>query len=172
MRVLLPLIIAMSLRAAPDAPKAPDWHALEYLMGDWTGEGSGEPGQGTGAFSFQPDLQKRIVVRKNHAAYPAGKDRPAFTHDDLMIVYQDAPDAGLRAIYFDNEGHVIHYAVECTPDAGRWVFLSATEASAPRYRLTYTRVDQHRLKIQFEVAPPAHPDQFKTYIEAGARRSE
>ncbi|MGA2593186.1 MAG: hypothetical protein ABSH32_24995, partial [Bryobacteraceae bacterium] len=89
-----------------------DWGALQYLLGDWTGEGSGGPGQGAGSFSFQPDLQGKILVRKNHAEYPATKERAAFVHDDLMIVYREPPDKGLHAIYFDNEQHVIRYEVE------------------------------------------------------------
>jgi hypothetical protein len=173
MRLILPLLMMMCLRAAPAPPaKADDWHAIGYLMGDWTGEGAGEPGQGSGSFSFYPDLQGRVVVRKNHAAYPATKERAAFAHDDLMIVYRETPETGLRAIYFDNEGHVIRYDVECSADGARFVFLSAPEASAPRYRLTYQRVDPRRMKIKFEIAPPGHPDQFATYIEAAAHRPE
>jgi hypothetical protein len=173
MRFVLPLALVMCLRAAPDPPvKADDWHALEYLLGDWTGEGSGDPGQGSGSFSFKPDLQGRVLVRKNRAEYPATKERAAFTHDDLMIVYREPPDTGLRAMYFDNEGHVIHYGVEASPDGARFVFLSAPEASEPRFRLTYKRVDRGKMKIQFEIAPPGHPDKFATYIEAAARRAE
>src|SRR5947208_11479479 len=32
--------------------------SLNFLVGDWQGEGGREPGQGTGDFSFQPDLQR------------------------------------------------------------------------------------------------------------------
>jgi hypothetical protein len=88
-----------------------------------------------------------------------------------MVVYRDAPEAALRAIYFDSEGHTIRYEVQGPPDGGEVVFVSGPEPSAPRYRLTYTRVGQDRLKIKFEIAPPGKADQFATYIEAGARRS-
>jgi hypothetical protein len=91
-------------------------------------------------------------------------------HDDLMVIYRDTPEAALRAIYFDSEGHTIRYEVQAPPDGGV-VFVSGPEPSAPRYRLTYTRVDWDHLKIKFEIAPPGKPEQFATYIEAGARRS-
>jgi hypothetical protein len=139
-------------------------------VGDWTGEGGGGPGQGSGSFSFKPDLQGKILVRKNRAEYPATKERAAFVHDDLMVVYRDTPEAAPRAIYFDSEGHTIRYEVQAQPDGGEVVFVSGPEPSAPRYRLTYTRVDQDRVKIKFEIAPPGHPDQFATYIEASAHR--
>lgn len=153
------------------ADKPAGWGPVEWLMGEWTGEGGGGPGQGGGSFSFKPDLQGRILVRKNRAEYPAAKERAAFVHDDLMVVFRDTPEAPLRAIYFDSESHIIRYDVEA-PREGETVFVSAAEASAPRYRLTYRRVDTDRLKIKFEIAPPGKPDQFATYIEAGeARRS-
>jgi hypothetical protein len=153
------------------ADKPAGWGPVEYLVGNWTGEGGGGPGQGSGSFSFKPDLQGKILVRKNRAEYPATKERPAFLHDDLMVIYRDAPDAALRAIYFDSEGHTIRYEVQRPSDGSEVVFVSGAEQSAPRYRLTYTRVDQDRLKIKFEVAPPGKPEQFATYIEAGARRA-
>jgi hypothetical protein len=174
MRYLLPLSIICSivvcLHASP-ADKPEGWGPVQSLVGDWTGEGGGGPGQGSGTFSFKPDLQGKILVRRNRAEYPATKERAAFVHDDLMVVYRDTPEAGLRAIYFDNEGHTIRYEVQAPPDGSEVVFVSGAEASATRYRLTYTRVGQNRLKIKFEIAPPGHPEQFATYIEASARRA-
>ncbi len=78
-------------------------------MGEWQGEGGGDPGQGTGTFTFAHDLDNTIIVRKNHSVYPATKNKPAFTHDDQMTIYQTGNTT--RAIYFDNEGHVINYNV-------------------------------------------------------------
>jgi hypothetical protein len=169
MRYLLFWAILACLHAGAAEP--PGWGALQYLVGDWTGEGGGGPGQGNGSFSFKPDLQGKILVRKNHSEYPATKDRAAFVHDDLTIVYREAPEAGVRAIYFDNEGHTIRYEVQAARDGSAVVFVSGVAPSAPRYRLTYTRVDQDRLKVKFEIAPPGKPDQFASYIEAGARRA-
>ncbi|MGA3040716.1 MAG: hypothetical protein ABSF54_08015 [Bryobacteraceae bacterium] len=169
MRYLLPLAIALCLPASP-ADRQSAWGPVESLIGDWTGEGGGGSGQGSGSFSFKPDLQGKILVRKNRAEYPATKERDAFVHDDLMVIYRDPPDAALRAIYFDSEGHTIRYQVQAAPD-GAVVFLSGAEAAAPRYRLTYTPAGQDRVKIKFEIAPPGRPEQFATYIEAGARRA-
>jgi len=164
------MVIVACLNASP-ADKPAGWGPVESLVGDWTGEGGGAPGQGGGTFSFKPELQGKILVRKNRAEYPAVKERAAFVHDDLMVVYRDTPEAGLHAIYFDSEGHTIRYEVQAAPDGGEVVFVSGPEPAAPRYRLTYTRLDQNRLKIKFEIAPPGKPAQFATYIEASARRA-
>jgi hypothetical protein len=56
------------------AVAADDWGAIQFLVGRWTGAGSGAPGQGTGGFSFLPNLRGRVLVRKNFAEYPSTKD--------------------------------------------------------------------------------------------------
>jgi len=168
MRLLL--LLLCGCLAAMAAGKAESWGALDYLLGDWTGEGGGGPGQGSGSFSFKPDLQNHILVRTSHAAYPAGNGRGPSVHDDLMIIYRDSPDGPLHAIYFDSEGHLIHYEIEAAAQAASIVFISAPEGGSPRYRLTYTRVDQDHLTIKFEIAPADHPQQFTTYITAQAQR--
>ncbi len=158
------LLLAVSLCRGADG-----WGAVQGLRGDWVGAGGGGPGQGSGSFSFQPDLQGKVLLRKNRAEYPATKDRAGSVHDDLMVIYRETPEAVAQAIYFDSEGHTIRYEVQAAgPDI---VFLSSAEGRGPRYRLTYTRVDQDRLKIKFEIAAPGKPEQFTTYIEAGARRA-
>jgi len=146
------------------------WEAWKYLLGNWVGEGSGQPGQGTGGFSFRVELQGKILVRTNRADYPASKDRPAFSHEDLMVIYREAEGSPTRAIYFDNAGHVIQYAASASEDGTAWVFLSDPAPSGPRYRLTYTKGTDGALGIKFEIAPPGHPDSFSPYIEAKARR--
>src|SRR5438067_2074282 len=95
------LFIGLSLMAA-ESP----WMPLQFLAGEWVGEGTGSPGQGTGGFTFKLDLQDKVMVRTNFAKYPATNGRPAATHEDLMVIYTEAPDQRLRAIYFDSENHV------------------------------------------------------------------
>jgi hypothetical protein len=146
------------------------WTALGTLLGNWAGGGSGDPGHGTGGFSFAWDLQGKILVRRSYADYPATKDRPASSHQDLMVVYQE-PDTRLpKAVYFDNEGHVINYLVAVSPDGKSIVFLSELKPATPRYRLTYIMTSKDRVEMAFEIAPADKPDSFNTYIKAGARR--
>ena len=146
------------------------WAPLAFLIGEWTGVGGGGPGQGTGGFSFLPDQDGKILVRKNHSDYPATKDRPRSSHTDLMIIYREAGEAKPRAIYFDDEDHVIHYTVEVLGGGESVQFLSDVSSASPRYRLTYRKTGEGSVAIRFEIAPADKPEAFAVYIEASARR--
>lgn len=144
---------------------AEDWGPAQFLIGAWTGEGGGQPGGGSGSFSFTPDFQGKVLIRKSFAEYPGRNGRPASRHDDLTILYREA--SRLHAIYFDNEGHVIRYSVEAAP-LGGVVFTAEGPPTQARYRLSYMPTGKDRLKLRFEVADPGKD--FTTYIEATAHR--
>jgi hypothetical protein len=146
------------------------WAAYRFLLGEWVGEGEGQPGQGKGQFSFAPDLQGKVLVRKNRADYAASGGRPAFTHEDLMIVYQEGNDKTQKAIYFDSEGHVVQYAVRASEDGQTLTFLSDAKPSLPRYRLTYAKREAGKVTVKFEMASPDKPEAFKTYLEGTVRK--
>jgi hypothetical protein len=160
------MLLAATLFLLFQAP--PDLSPFAPLLGEWVGEGAGTPGEAKGGFTFSYDLQKRVIVRRNYAEYPAAKDRPAFRHDDLMIYYSEATGGPFRADYYDNEGHVIRYAV--TVSGGVVTCVSEPSPSAPRFRFTYTPAGPDVVKIKFEIAPPGKPEAFTPYIEASARR--
>ena len=140
------------------------WEKWSWLIGEWEGEGSGQPGQGTGSFSFRLDLDNKILTRRNFASYPATKERPSFHHEDVMMVYPATNSA--KAIYFDNEGHVINYSVTVTDNV--IVFLGDKVQGAPVFRLTYARSDSKKVAIKFEISSDG--ENFKMYIEAAARK--
>jgi len=145
---------------------------LKFLLGEWVaGEVTTWPGQGMGSFTLSPDLQGRIIVRRNHADYVATKDRPAFSHDDLMIIYPGQGTA-TRAIYFDNEGHVINYTVEISRDQTEVVLLGDVTPSAPRFKFTYKKIAPDTLGLKFEIAPPGQPETFSVYIKSSANRKK
>jgi len=140
------------------------WKKLEFLLGKWTGV-AGEKdtplGAGQGGFSFEPELNQKIVVRRNHAGYNSGA-----RHDDLIVIYLDAPNDAPRAIYFDSEGHVIRYNLTF-PSANKAVFESDGTQPGPRFRLSYS-LDGPSLKGTFEVAPPG--SDYKPYMSWAAKK--
>ncbi len=146
----------------------PDWKAWEFLLGEWAAEGGGQPGQGSGTVTFSIEMDGNIFVRRNHLEFPATQAAPAFAHDDLLITYRE--EAGeMRAIYFDNEGHSIHYRVTLLPD-GTIVHVSDVTPGAPRFRMTYLRGGAGTYTTRFEIAPPGQPEGFVVHVEGPAKR--
>lgn len=172
MRFPLHLSLFVLMLAGTGAARADEdlLAGYRFLVGEWVGEGKGST-QGSGRFSFAPDLQGKILVRRNSAELPAAQGRPALKHEDLLILYPGAGE-GDRAIYFDNEGHVIQYKVAFSGDHKTLTFLSDPAPNMPRFRLTYVRENDGALGIKFEFAAPDKPDQFRTYLEGSARRAE
>jgi hypothetical protein len=159
---LTSLVLAALIAAAPLA--AESWKNLEFLLGKWTGVAAEKDtplGAGQGDFSFEAQLNQKIIVRRNVAEYKSGA-----RHDDLMVIYLDAPNDTPRAIYFDSEGHVIRYSVT-VPAAGSVVFESDGSQPGPRYRLSYT-MEHGTLAGKFEVAPPG--SEYRPYMAWKSKR--
>lgn len=142
------------------------WGDWNWLTGTWQGEGSGQPGQGGGTFTFSKDLDEKIIVRRSHSEYPTTNGRPTMLHDDLMIVYPENSGGLLKAIYFDNEGHTINYSV--TVSEKTIVFLSDKIPGAPFFRLTYTLLDDKKVNTRFEMSQDGV--KFITYIEGNSSK--
>ena len=144
-----------------------NWDDWQFLIGDWIGEGGGVPGQGGGGQSFHFDLQGQILLRENHVDFPATPDHPAFAHDDLTIIYPDT-EGKMRAIYYDNEGHVTSYTVSVT--SGSIVMVSDPEPPGPRSRTTFLQGKNGTLINRFELAPPDDPEAFTLYVEGTSKK--
>ena len=163
------------LLAAPSfaqSPKQKDtWEQWKFLVGDWIGIGSGEPGKGDGGFSFTPDLDGKVLIRKSYSAYPPKPgESMGIRHEDLMIVYPSEEGSAFRAVYFDNEGHVIHYLVSFPQKQPSVRFESEQKSGTPRYRLEYEMESSDEVLITFSIAPPGQP--YKVYLQGKSRRKD
>jgi hypothetical protein len=63
------------------------WADFRFLIGSWVSDGP--PQQGSGSFSLEPDLQGKVLVRKNTADLPAAPGRAPARHEDLMVIYAE-----------------------------------------------------------------------------------
>ena len=160
------LLSVLPVRAQGRPDKAGDsaWKKLEFLLGKWAGSAAEKDtplGSGQGGFSFELELNRKIIVRRNHAGYTSGVQ-----HDDLMVIYLDAPNDTPRAIYFDTEGHIIRYNLTI-PTSNKVVFESDGTQPVLRYRLSYW-LDGRALNGQFEVALPG--SEYKPYLSWTSKR--
>jgi hypothetical protein len=142
------------------------WDKLGWLTGEWKGDGNVEPGKGGGTFSFSFDLEKNILVRKSHSEYTSDGTKTLTVHEDLMIIYSAPGGNKLKAIYFDNEGHIINYLVSGSDK--KVTFISEKQENIPEFRLSYTLLDPAIVNVKFEMAPDGV--NFRTYIEGNSRK--
>jgi hypothetical protein len=154
--------------ANPTAKGPPDvatrWQTLRFLIGTWDARTAGATPQDVkdfGTYSFRAELNGTVLARHSSQDNCKGPADFDCDHHDLLYIFRDSSTAPIHAIYFDNEGHVIHYAVS-TPAPNVAVFDS-TEPSGPRYRLSY-QLSGIVLLGKFEVAAPGQKE-YKTYLE-------
>jgi hypothetical protein len=162
------VVLLLTTLVSPTRADEP-WAPYQFLIGEWAGDSDSD--KGSGKFTLEPDLDGKVLVRRNHADIPASQGRAAATHDDLMVIYREEPGKPSKAIYFDSEAHVIHYNVSFSDDKRTLTFLSDASQSGPRYRLTYVNTGPDAITIKFEIAAPGKADEFKTYLEGKARRT-
>jgi hypothetical protein len=146
-----------------------DWEAWKFLLGEWEGGHEGDPGQGYGRFSFNFNLDENILVRRSRTVFPATAEREGYAHDDLLIIYTEFSGVK-RAIYFDNEEHVIHYETNVSPDQESITLESDPTPSTPQFRFIYIKTGEDTLEARFEIAPPGKPGAFTVYLDGTARR--
>jgi hypothetical protein len=152
------------------ATPADPWKALAFLEGTWDAHAqAGSAGaQSTGTYTFKPELKHHVLVRRSDSATCNGPANFDCQHSDVLYVYQEAEDRPLKAIYFDNEGHVIHYAVS-TPDSSTAIFISDVSPSGPQFRLVYELKDSV-MWGKFQMRMPGQAD-WKSYLEwSGAKK--
>ena len=105
---------------------------------------------------------KAHVLARHGADYTACKGPQQFDcdHSDLLYVYPEG--LALKAIYFDNEGHVLHYDVT-TPTPTTVVFLTDATQPGPQFRLTY-ELKSGTMYGKFQMHMPGQSD-WKSYLE-------
>ncbi len=168
MKALFALLAAIALPAA--AQTTSPWAGLDFLKGTWAASAKGPDGAVvTGAYAFRSELDghvlQRYSTRDGQCKAPETVD---CAHADSLVVYEEAPGQPLKALYLDNEGHAIHYAVS-TPSAGVAVFLSEPAGPGPRFRLQY-ELHGTEMAGKFQMQMPGQAD-WKSYLEwRGARR--
>ncbi len=135
------------------------WRRLEALLGEWRGEGAGEPGRGAWTFSFSLARDGQAIVRWSRTTYPS------FVHEDLMVVRREV-DA-VHATYLDSEGNEVRYRAQAQDDE---LVFTSDEDAGPRFRLRYQQLATDRVRVAFEIAQPGMSD-FRTHVGGEAIRT-
>lgn len=165
---LLLLLLTVSLYAQSAPADANQWKALSFLEGTWDAKATGNEGAAEmGSYIFRLELRDHILARHGDVSECKGPSTFNCDHGDLLYIYRDAPTQPLKAIYFDNEGHVIHYDVS-TPSPASAVFLSDSSPTGPQFRLAY-ELKGDIMYGKFQVRMSGQQE-WKSYLEwSGAR---
>jgi hypothetical protein len=168
---VLATICAGLLNGQSTAPTGKEqWNALRFLEGTWDAKTQGGTSGATvsGGYVFRKELSGSVMARHSSNAGCKGPDDFNCEHGDLLYIYRDSPGQPLKAIYFDNEGHVIHYGVS-TPTDNSAVFLSDASAPGPHFRLAY-ELKGGVMFGKFQMQMPGKTE-WTSYLEwSGGRR--
>jgi hypothetical protein len=151
MKTILILLVAVTVflntSFSQQNSKLDKWN---WLIGEWKDNGSRQPAQASNTFTFTFDLDRKIIVRRTNSSQPDITGKYNFIHQDLMIIYPDQTGKPDKAIYFDNEGHIINYKISF--EGKSIVFKNYDIGTSPVYRLTYTRIDNETISRKFELS--------------------
>jgi hypothetical protein len=154
----------LSAQTSPPLSADQPLRELSFLEGTWDAKTSRASSgvDASGAYTFKKELGGHILARYSNSAGCEGPAHSDCKHGDLLYVYQDSASRELRAIYFDNEGHVIHYKVS-TPASNRAVFISDSTAPGAQYRLTY-ELQGAVMQGKFQIRQPG-ASEWVSYLE-------
>jgi hypothetical protein len=150
---------------APATSKMETLDPLEFLLGTWSAKTDNvgtAAGKVLGLYTFHKDLDGHAIQRNSTSDSCTGPASYDCNHHDILTIFADANalpsihKAMVFALYLDNEGHAIYYAVS-SPAPNTALFLSQGPPSLPTYRLTYkldTSGPEPVMTGTFEVAPP------------------
>jgi hypothetical protein len=168
--VLLSVVFAL---AQQPARKQPDWTPFQPLLGQWKGQGNGEPGQSKVERTYKLGVGGTFIVVDNRSVYPAQKANPSGeTHVDHGLIGFDKQRKKYVMRQFHVEGFVNQYVLEeLAPDGKKLVWTTeAIENIAPgwRARETYLIKSQNEFTEVFELAAPGKD--FEVYTRSEFRR--
>ena len=170
------LVVALCIaglypRMATPAESAIDpWKSLQFLMGTWEAhtQGGSAGAASVGTYTFQPELRNHILARHSGGEKCKGPADFDCQHADLLYVFREASGQSYKAIYFDNEGHVIHYDVS-VPSPTTAIFLSEPSQPGPQFRIAY-ELKGATMYGKFQMRAPGQTG-FQTYLEwSGAKK--
>jgi len=142
--------------------------ALQFLVGTWEAEPT--PNVTVARTDFTLDLQGKALVRHNHAEYPAANGRPAYTHDDLLVVYREVKPVATKGLYLDSDGYYARYTVTSSAP-GQATFISDVIVGFPRYRTSYALLPDGRLSTTIEVSPAGKANAFAPFLQWISKRA-
>lgn len=135
------------------------WTMLEKLLGEWIGEISGEPGEGSGIAKYEKTLQSKFIFYRIQVEFPPQeKNIDGEIHEDEGYFSYDKynEQGSLRVFYV--EGYVSTYhLVEFDKEKQKMTFEATEHENLPdgfRSKLLLHLESDSQLREEFRLASP------------------
>ncbi|MGH9397129.1 MAG: hypothetical protein ACRD18_09805 [Terriglobia bacterium] len=135
-------------------PPQPDYSALDWMLGVWTGKTTGKGTQGQVLLSVSYELGKRFIILREQLSLPATKDAPA-THEGVMGILNASATGGFEMNLYSSNGFISHYRV--IVNHGEVNFSPEGGALPPPgwlFRRIFRHTNPGECTESVEVAPP------------------
>lgn len=134
------------------------WRPFEFLIGDWQGQGHGEPGTANYERQYRFIFNKKFIEIRNKSSWvPTPQNPQGEVHEDLGYISYDKARKTHVLRQFHIEGFVNQYALESISTDGKIVFISEAIENIPpgwRARETYQKLAEDQFSETFDLAPP------------------
>jgi hypothetical protein len=125
-------------------PSKPDFSAIDWLVGEWTGRTADQRVPGEIRLSVSYELDKQVMFLRGEVALQATKTSPALKESWMGILTSDRAAAGFLLRMFSNTGFITRYRVtvegpetRINPEGGEqpppgWLFRTVIERTNPQ----------------------------------------
>jgi hypothetical protein len=136
-------------------PTPPDFSALDWLQGQWTGKTTSNSPPGEVQLSVSPDLEKHFLVFRGQVSLAATRTVPATRESWLGILSGTPGGTGFILRVFSSTGFITRYRL--TVD-GAEVHLNPEGGDSPPpgwlFRRIWTRIGTDEFSETVQAAPP------------------
>jgi len=173
-KIIFLLLLMPVISQAQLTKKDSTWLPLRFFIGEWTGKGGGEPGNGTYIRSYKWIMDKRFIEINNQSTYPpspANKNKGE-VHTDKGFFSYDGTRKCFMLRQFHTEGFVNQYKLDSiSPDQKFIVFVTESIENIPagfRGRESYKIISTDEFIETFEIAEPGKD--FELYSKVTLKR--
>lgn len=139
-------------------PPTPDFSAIDWLLGDWTGRTTGHSTAAEIRISVSYELDKQIMFLRGRASFEATKPSTAGKESWIGILVRDRVSNSFQLRLYSSKGFITQYQsavdgpeIRVNPEGGEqpplgWLF-----------RAIIQRTDSEEFVVTVQAAPPAKP---------------
>ncbi|MBS1495249.1 MAG: hypothetical protein K1X86_16675 [Ignavibacteria bacterium] len=151
------------------------WMPFKSFIGEWVGDGEGEPGKGKYERNYQLIFNKRFIEVHNKSTYPPkNENAQGEVHEDVGYFSYDKPRKAFVLRQFHTEGFVNEYVLESISTDGKTIsFVTESIENLPvgfRARESYQLINENEFEETFEIAEPGKDFALYTKVKFVRRK--